>query len=60
MNNEKNPTDAMMTPGETNRIVMQDGGTTYILNLHFRTDAADSLEDKVKKMIRKDVATGNF
>ena len=60
MKNKANSTDAVTTPEDTNRILMRNGTTTYILNLHFRTDAADSLEDKVKKMIRKDVAAGNF
>ena len=60
MKNKTNSTDAVTTPEGNNRILMQDGGTTYILNLHFRSDAADSLEDKVRKMIRKDVAAGNF
>ena len=60
MKNKANFTDAVTTPEGNSRILMRDGTTTYILNLHFRTDAADSLEDKVKKMIRKDVAAGNF
>ena len=60
MKNKANSTDAVMPPEGNNRILMRDGTTTYILNLHFRTDATDSLEDKVKKMIRKDVSAGNF
>lgn len=53
MKNNINSSDVTMTPESSKAIVMQDGKTTYILNLYFRTDTADSLEDKVKRLIRK-------
>ena len=41
-------------------LVMKGGRTTFIIGLHFSEDSSDTLEDKVKKLIRRDVENGNF
>ena len=41
-------------------LIMQRGGTTFLIGLHFSKTSKDTLEDKIKKLIRKDVETGNF
>lgn len=41
-------------------LIMQSGGTTFLISLHFSETGTETLEDKIKKLIRKDVETGNF
>lgn len=31
------------------------GSTTYIVNVHFNRQTAETLEDKVKRLVRKEV-----
>ena len=45
---------------ETSGLVMKSGGTTFVIGLHFSETSKDTLEDKVKKLIKKDVESGNF
>lgn len=45
---------------EATGLVMNSGGTTFIIGLHYSETSKDTLEDKVKKLIRKDVESGNF
>ena len=59
MENNFNSGSSIMPENETT-LTMRAGNTTYILSLHFKSDAAMSIEDKMRKMIRKDVETGNF
>lgn len=39
---------------------MQLGRTTFLIGLHFAEKGKESLDDKVKRMIRKDVQDENF
>ena len=39
---------------------MKIGRTTFLVKLHFKEDGTETLEDKVKNLIRKDVENGNF
>lgn len=39
---------------------MRMGNTTFIVGLYCKQDGKESLEDKIKKLIRDDVKTGNF
>ena len=50
------------TPEATEQpmLSMQLGRTTFLIGLHFAEKAKESLDDKVKRMIRKDVQDENF
>jgi hypothetical protein len=50
------PNAAPEAPG----LVMKNGNKTFIIGLHFSETSKDTLEDKVKKLIKKDVEDGNF
>ena len=39
---------------------LQLGRTTFLIGLHFAEKGKESLDDKVKRMIRKDVQDENF
>ena len=41
-------------------LIMQSNGTTFLISLHFSETSKETLEDKIKKLIRKDVENGNF
>ncbi|MCI6795214.1 MAG: transposon-encoded TnpW family protein [Lachnospiraceae bacterium] len=41
-------------------LIMKSGKTTFLIGLHFSETSKDTLEDKVKKLIRKDVEEDNF
>lgn len=45
---------------ESSSLIMKSGGTTFIINLHFSETSKETLEDKVKKLIRKNVENDNF
>ena len=45
---------------ETSGLIMKSGNKTFIIGLHFSETSKDTLEDKMKKLIRKDVEDGNF
>ena len=45
---------------ETGGLVMKKGNKTFIIGLHFSETSKDTLEDKIKKLIKKDVEDGNF
>ncbi len=40
-------------------LMIHRGGTTFLIGIKY-ADKGDTLEDKVKRMIRKDVQNGNF
>ena len=48
------------TAPEPSGLVMKSGNKTFIIDLHFSESSKDTLEDKVKKLIKKDVEDGNF
>lgn len=39
---------------------MQMDNTTYVIGLHFSKASRETLEDKVKRLIQRDVKDGNF
>ena len=39
---------------------MRMGNTTYVIGVHFSTESKDTLEDKMKRLMRDDVKTDNF
>ena len=39
---------------------MRMGNTTYIIGVHFSKPSPDTLEDKMKRLMRDDVKTANF
>ena len=48
------------TAQESSGLIMKSGGTTFVIGLHFSETSKDTLDDKVKKLIKKDVENGNF
>ncbi len=54
-NETPNKTRAKIDPS----LMIHRGGTTFLIGIKF-ADKGDSLEDKVKRMIRKDVQSLNF
>ena len=45
---------------ETPTITVRDGNTTVIVGLHFTEKGKDTIEDKIKRLIKNDVKAGNF
>lgn len=39
---------------------MRVGKTTYVVGVHFNKESKDTLEDKVKRLMRDDVKAANF
>jgi len=62
MRNEKEKETTMMpeTKPAEGGLIMKSGKTTFLIGLHFSETSKDTLEDKVKKLIRKDVEEDNF
>ncbi|MCD8361906.1 MAG: transposon-encoded TnpW family protein [Lachnospiraceae bacterium] len=40
---------------DENRIPIQIGGTTFLVGLHFSTTSKETLEDKIRSLIGKEV-----
>ena len=45
---------------EAGRLLMKNGNKTFVIGLHFSETSKDTFEDKVRKLIKKDVEDGNF
>jgi hypothetical protein len=45
---------------EVPRLIMRSGNSTLIIGLHFSETGKETLEDKMKKLIRKDVESDNL
>ena len=45
---------------EAGRLTMRSGNKTLVIGLHFSENSKETLQDKVKKLIKKDVENGNF
>ena len=45
---------------ETGRPTMKSGNKTLVIGLYFSETSKETLQDKVKKLIKKDVEDGNF
>ena len=39
---------------------MRMGNTTYVIGVHFSKESKDTLEDKMKRLMRDEVRTGSF
>lgn len=39
------------------RLTMMIGKTTFLIGMHFNEKSKDTLDDKIKKIIRKEAAT---
>ena len=39
---------------------LREGNTTFLIGLHFSENTRETLGDKIKKLIRKDVQDGSF
>ena len=39
---------------------MRMGNTTYVIGVHFSKESKDTLDDKMKRLMRDDVKTDNF
>ena len=53
---------AVQTPKATpaGSFSMRMGSTTYIIGVHFSAESKDTLEDKMKRLMRDDVKADNF
>ena len=59
MNQNTHPTKKpKATPAGT--FNMRMGNTTYVIGVHFSKTSKDTLEDKMKRLMRDDVRTANF
>ena len=58
MNNEQ--TNAPDPEPEFSGFTMKSGNTTFLVGLHFNEASKETLDDKLKKLIRKDVEADNF
>ncbi len=47
-------------PNPAGSFVMRMGNTTYVIGVHFSKESKDTLEDKMKRLMRDDVKTENF
>lgn len=52
--------DTPETAPEQSRVALLRGRTTFLIGLHYAEKGKETLEDKVKKMIRKDVQNDDF
>jgi uncharacterized protein YaaQ len=39
---------------------MRRGNTTFLIGIHFDKTRKETLDDKIRKMIRRDIENGNF
>ena len=60
-------TEIMLNEGGTEQkeriqpvLELREGNTTFLIGLHFSENTRETLDDKIKKLIRKDVQDGNF
>ena len=52
--------DTPDTMPEQSMVTLLRGRTTFLIGLHYAENGKETLEDKVKKMIRKDVQNNDF
>lgn len=48
-----------VSPG-TSMLRMKSGNTTFLIGIHFSKTSNQTLDDKLRKMIIRDVEDGNF
>ena len=49
-----------MTVEKEPGLAIRAGSTTYVIGLYFNGKTNETIEDKVRKLIRKDMESGNF
>ncbi len=59
MNKDTNKT-AQAANNKGGSFAMQMDNTTYTIGIHFSETSKETLEDKVKRLIQRDVKDGNF
>ena len=47
-------------PNPAGSFYMRMGNTTYVIGVHFSKESKDTLEEKMKRLMRDDVKTDNF
>ena len=45
---------------EAGGLIINSGGTTFLIGLHFSETSKDTMSDKVKKLVKKNVESGDF
>ena len=40
--------------GSAQQLLIKKGQTTYIVGVHFKNDGGETIEDKVKRLLRKE------
>ncbi len=58
MDEEKVETTNEKKPQQESIFHMEKDRTSYVISLHFSQNAAETLEDKMKRLIRQDVKDG--
>ena len=48
------------SPNPAGSFNMRMGNTTYVIGVHFSQTSKDTLDDKMKRLMRDDVKTDNF
>lgn len=56
----QNAAETLSTIPDEPRLSMRIGNTTYLVGIHFSETSKDTLADKVKKLIRRDLESENF
>lgn len=41
-------------------LTIRSGNTTLLIGIHFSKDSKETMEDKIRKLIKRDIETGNF
>ena len=58
---EKEILDQTMQPeAEAPTLVFDLGGTRYTVGIHFSQESKETMPDKIKRMIRRDISEGAF
>jgi hypothetical protein len=54
--NVKSPTEKINTPQEPYRLKKRLGSTVYEVNVYFNQDAKETMNDKIMRLIRNEMA----
>ena len=57
---QNNATVKSTSPNPAGSFYMRMGNTTYVIGVHFSQTSKDTLDDKMKRLMRDDVKTDNF
>ena len=58
MNNDT--TKTTQASNQSGSFSMRMDNTTYVIGIHFSKTSKETLDDKVKRLIQRDVKDGNF